>query len=82
MEQGMALSGEEANHAEHEHEGPAPPSEVPHEPMGKKFSEDGISKGSSPGWNSTCQRQPCGQVHSVSLAICSQTPGKAAQSWL
>ena len=61
MEQGMALSGEEANHAEHEHEGPAPPSEVPHEPMGKKFSEDGISKGSSQDGTAPVKGSPVGR---------------------
>ena len=63
----MALSGEEANHAEHVHEGPAPPSKVPHEPMGKKFSEDGISKGSSQDGTAPVKGSPVGRCIPSSL---------------
>ena len=67
MEQGMALSGEEANHAEHAHEGPVPPSKVPHEPMGKKVSEDGISKGSSQDGTAPVKGSPVGRCTPSSL---------------
>ena len=63
----MALSGEEANHAKDAHEGQAPPSKAPHESLGKKVSEDGISKGSSQDGTAPVKGSPVGRCTPSSL---------------